>query len=78
MTRGEIRYASSSENDLKEEPTMRAIRFIDRMGIATVMLALFALLTLSEGSWVGRTEAKEPSRVERAQATIHFAIGGVT
>ena len=57
---------------------MRPIRFIDRMGIATAMLALFALLTFSEGSWVGKTEAKEASRVERAQATIHFSIGGVT
>lgn len=78
MTRGETQYASSSENDLKEELTMRSIRFIDRMGIATAMLALFAVLTLSEGSWVGKTEAKEPSRVERAEARIHFAIGGVT
>ena len=57
---------------------MRAIKYVDRMGMLTAALSLFTIFTISDSDRLVKTEGRDSFGLEKPEAVVHFTIGGVT
>ena len=57
---------------------MTSSKLVKRIGILIAVATLFPFATAGESSWVGKADAQEATRPAKPEATVHFAIGGVT